>query len=167
MPSLPESAKAALPYWGVIEHAATQGYTTQQLWAAIRETAESFGLERPGVGVVGVSQLRAVAGQIQARSAQIAELADGRRLYSTLWSDAPWQRSQGERSANPMYAVRFQHQFTRDGEPVSEWRTVMQYGRPPATVGELRATTEAEAVNMARDYGYGHAGISDLQLLVV
>lgn len=167
MADLPGPAKSALPYWGVIEHAAQQGYTTSQLWQAIRDTAESFGLERPGVGVVGVSQLRAIAGQIQGRSAQLAELPDGRRLYSTLWSNAPWQRSQGERSANPMYAIRFQHSFTRDGEPATEWRTIMQYGRPPRTVGELRAMTESEAVNMARDYGYGHAGISGIQLLVV
>lgn len=167
MASLPESAKAALPYWGVIENAARNGATTSELWAAIRDTAESFGLERPGVGVVGVSQLRALAGQIQGRSAQLAQLDDGRRLYSTLWSDAPWQRSQGERSANPMYAIRFQHSFTQDGQPMSEWRTVMQYGRPPRTVGELRAETEAEAINMARKYGVEHQGISDLQLLIV
>lgn len=167
MAELDPRAAAGLGYWGVIEKAAREGHTTAQLWAGIRSVQEQYGLERPGVTAAGVSILRGLAGQIQARGRQFAQLADGRRAYSTLWSDAPWSRPIGEQRANPMFSVRFQHSYVLNGERQTEWRTVTQLGRPPATIGEIRAFVEGEALNMARRYGVEHKGTDSLQLLVI
>lgn len=167
MPDLPPLAQKALPYWGVIESAVSRGATTAELWSDIRSAATEWGLESPGVSAIGVSQLRGMAGQIRARGQEFAQLPDGRRVYSTLWADAPWQRTSAERRLDPRWAVRFQHTYTQGGDTLTEWRTVMQYGRPPRTAGEIRASVEGEALNMARKYNIGHLGTGDYQLLIV
>lgn len=164
MADLDPRARAALGYWGVIEQAAREGHTTAELWNNIRTVAESYGYERPGVSAAGVSILRGLAGGIQARGAQFAQLTDGRRVYSTLWADAPWSRPLGEQRANPMFSVRFQHSYRQGEELLTEWRTVSQIGRPPRTAGEIRAFVESQALNMARKYNMEHEGTDELQL---
>ena len=167
MPGLSPEGQAALPYWGVVEEAATKHWTTAKVWDALHAKAAEYGLESPGVTVRGISALRGVAGAIQARGQQLTNMTDSRPLLGRYWTQAPWARTPAEQRVNPMQQVRYQHTFIRDGQQVTVWRTSMLEGKAPRTVGELRAKVASDAVNIANKYGVESVGVGALQLLVV
>lgn len=162
--SLSPAAKAALAYWPQIELAATEGLTTADLWSLIRDAAEDIGLASPGVTVQGVSQLRGIAGSVQARSRQIAKLAGTKTLAGSLLTVAPWARERAERQASPLYHVRFQHTTRENGELTTQWRTSVFGGKLPGTIGDLRRLIDVDAEQIAKKYGVDHVGVDNLQI---
>ena len=167
MPNLSPGAEAALPYWSIIEAAATEHWRTEVLWDALRSKAAEYGLASPGVTITGISQLRGIAGGIRARGQSVEAMPNSRPLAGRYWTQAPWARTLGEQRTAPMQQVRFQHTFIRNGETVTEWRTSIMEGKAPRTVGELRSRVQSDAINMSKKYGVEHVGIGALQLLVV
>lgn len=165
--ALTPDAVQALAYWGSISRAAAEGVTTQAMWGYIRDEAARLGLDSPGVSVQGVSRLRGIASGIERTSDALNRAADNRRLISEFVSTPPWARTPGERKANRIFNVRFQHTVLRNGEMVTEWRTTKFSGRLPRTVGQLRDLVEGDAVQLARKYPSEHVGIDGLQLFAV
>lgn len=164
---LSDAERAAMAYWPQIDHAARAGLTTAELWDSIRESAAQYGLERPGVGIIGVSQLRARAGEIAAANNQLADLADNRVMRAAHIPVAPYARPAGERRAEQRIAARFLHTTNRAGSEEQAWRTVMFTGPLPRTIGELRTRVQDEAIQLARGYQSDHLGVDELQFVQV
>lgn len=163
---LPDSAVKALPYWPRIEYAAANNLTTAALWSLIRDDAAELGLEAPGVGIVGVSQLRGIAAGIQRNSAALNAAADERRLLTSMVSRPPWAGDTPRDAASRGYTVRFQHTTVVDGAESTEWRSVRFSGALPRTVGDLRDLVNRDAIQLARKYKSAHVSADALQLLI-
>lgn len=162
---LSPAAQKALGYWGVIEMAAQVGATTADLWTWIREAAEEIGLASPGVTVRGVQELRGRAGQIQAAARKFTDLPDAHRVRGEHVATPPWARDPGAQRAQPRFAVRFQHTYSKGGVIQSEWRTSVFTGKVNHTAGQLRRDVELDAQNMAAKYDTEHVETTDLQIL--
>lgn len=167
MADMSPGTRRAMQYWGVIEHAARERMNTADLWAAIRDQAAAAGLDRPGVTAQDVSRLRGIAGSIRGADRQLDRANAEYGLTGAMISRAPWARDFAAMNTSPMHQVRFEHQFTREGEPVTEWRSVMFQGALPTTVAELMAALDFDAQQMADNYGYEHVGIGAVSILAV
>lgn len=158
----------ALAYWGEIEYAAANRLTTADLWASLRAAAAELGQESPGVTVQQVNEVRHLATGIQAASRRLeridpsSSIRDGR-----LIAEAPWSRSLAERSALPMYQVRYQHTVDGPNGVETAWRTSTFRGELPRTLGDLQDAIDEDAENLADKYGGAHVGVSAMQILAV
>jgi hypothetical protein len=162
---LSDDAQKAMPYWRQIEHAAATRQTTADMWAEIRAQAAEYGLPTAGVGIMGVGELRTMAGNIQEQSRQLMAMKGSKRVTGRMFTVAPWARTEQERRALPMTQVRFLHTY-RDGDDVlTSWRSVVFEGSISGTVDQLKAMIDDEAANMAQDYGVEHIGVDAIQLL--
>lgn len=174
--ALSDQGKAALVYWGEIQAGVTQRATTADIWAAIRGAAAEAGLDRPGVTLQGVNEVRSAAAQIRNSGAVLGKarevsdrtgLAQG--IDSSMMSVAPWSRDPQVLQTLSDYTVRFQIQTVdANGETQTTWLTNLYPGGTlPATVGEL--------VDSLGSYGQlsgsapqgDFAGIGDIQILAV
>lgn len=164
---LPQSAKDALPYWGVIEMAAREHATTADLWSWMRDLADELGLHQRLPTVQGVSILRGMAGEIVERGRQFGELPDSRRVTGRYVTTPPWARAGAAQRALPMFHVRYQHTFVHNGEELTQWRTSVFTGRVQHTAGQLRELVALDAANLAQEYGTDHVGVDDLQVMVI
>lgn len=167
MPELSNAAVKALAYWGVIEYAANNRFTTADLWNALRDEAERLGLSSPGVTVRGVAQLYGLAVANQSAARRLERQRDQFAVTANLIGHYPTERPLTEQNALGMWQVRFQHTTLTETGEFTEWRTVMFRGALPATVGDLRDAVEADANELAADYGTEHVGIDSLQVLAL
>lgn len=158
----------ALAYWGEIEYAAANRFTTADLWASLRQAASNLGLESPGVTLAQVNELRHLATGIQAGSRRLERIDPSSSITDArLIAEAPWSRSLAERSALPMYQVRYQHTIDGPNGVETAWRTSTFKGALPRTLGDLLDAIGEDAENLADKYGGAHVGVSSMQILAV
>lgn len=167
MPELSPQARRGLPYWGIIERAASEGLGTADLWADIHEAAEEMGLESPGVSAAGVAELYSRAVGIQNRSTRMDNSDPGERMDGRYITDAPWQRTQAERDGLSVWQVRYEHTVITGDGPQSEWRTSTFTGSLPDTIAGIREAIEQDAAQLAVKYDVSHVSLSSIQVLEV
>jgi hypothetical protein len=160
-------SKRGMYYWGVIEAGTNAGMNTQQLWEAIHEHAGASGLDTPGVSAAEVSIMRGLAGRIRQSGRNLANAQPTYGIDSSMMARAPWARTLSEQNSLTMHQVRFEHTVIRNGEQVSEWRSVMYQGPLPATVGDLKSELENDAQQMADNYGVSHVSAGSITVLEV
>lgn len=167
MPELTPGARRAMPYWGTIEHAATEGLGTAELWDAIRAAAGEAGLDSPGVSAADVAQLYGRAVSIQNREGRLDRADDAERMDDRYVSQAPWQRDQAQRDALAQWQVRFEHTVLGPEGPETNWRTSFFTGSLPDTKEALLEALHEDADKLSRKYAVSHIGLGSIQVLEV
>lgn len=156
---------AALKYWGVIEGAVAQRLNTADIWSLINDQAEAAGLSRSGLRLQDFNTMRGMAAGLRNGGERLAAADPAFGIAENMIGTAPWHRTAAQQDALAMFQVRFAHSTIVDGEPQTDYRTVMLRGALPATVGDLYDLVDADAFEMADNYGAEHAGISDLSII--
>lgn len=165
--ALSDEGRAALIYWGVVQHAVESKADTRTLWNAIRESAEAQGFDRPGVSLMGVNEIRSQAALVRNAEVALGNADRAGALQSQHIAEAPWSRPQEERNLNPMLQIRFQHHTISEGMLKTEWRTVVHSGMLPASVNDLFGLVDQSAEQLAADYEVDHAGVGRVTALSV
>lgn len=167
MSDLTPEGKDALRWWGVIEESARYGMTTEDLWNNLRDAAEEAGLSGPGVTITGVNELRSLATRIQNSGRQLERIGLDTVLTHEHIADAPWSRTDTERSAYGIYQVRYQHTTVTTEGPETTWRTSIFRGQLPETLGELQSAVAEDAQALADKYGVSHVDLGSMHILAV
>lgn len=160
-------SKRGMFYWGAIESATLAGESTQGIWEAIHAQAEESGLASPGVSASEVSIMRGLAAGIRQSGRNLERAQPTYGIDSAMIGRAPWARDLAAQNALTMHQIRFEHTVIRDGQPVTEWRSVMYQGPLPATVADLLDELESDAQQMADNYGVSHVGAGSISILAV
>lgn len=167
MPDITPGMRRALYYWSQIRSAAAQGWTTAQLWESIRSHQEATGEAAPRVSAIDVGNLRANAAAIERSAAAFERQAGDNAVTSDMIAVAPWARPLDQRNTIPMWQVRFEHTIEGPQGERTQWRSVVYRGTLPPTVGQLRASVEADAAAMAADYETDHVGVGPLEIMAM
>lgn len=165
--AISDEGRAALTYWGVVQHAVQNKATTAELWEAIRQSAADQGWERPGVTLRGINEIRSMAAQTRNADTRLAQTDREAVLGTQHFSEAPWSRPPTDRNLSPMLQIRFEHHTIVDGELQTNWRTVIHSGILPSTVGDLYDLVDQSGEQLANDYEVDHAGYGQISVMSV
>lgn len=138
----------ALKYYGDILASAYQNLSTADMWSAIRNTQQQYGLPKPGASAPDVSVIRGYANRIVAGARAFAAAADSDTITSDMMAVAPYTANDLNTIAvNPTYQVRYQATIQgADGTTRTRWTTsVFSAPQFPATAGELRDAIDTAA----------------------
>lgn len=159
--------KALLPYWGTIQRAVSERASTADLWAAVKAVAQSEGIDLRGASGADMSRMRGIAaGQRNAMESLAASPLNTAITAGMIGTDLS-ARSLTAQNLTPSWIVRFEHDVTIDGQLTTFWRSSVFDGSLPPTVGQLRAQVEADAGQLADDYGVTHIGVGRIQIAAV
>lgn len=158
----------ALKYWANILASAYQGLSTADMWAAIRNQQQEYGLPTPQASAPDVSVLRGYANRIVNAGRDLAAAADSDSITPGMTGLAPYTASDlAGIAAAPTYHVRYLNTVQKaDGTVTTQWGTsVFTSTDMPSTVGELRAAIDlhgAETVAQAAQQTGGESGGTSL-----
>lgn len=142
----------AVKYWAPILESAYKGLSTADMWTAIRNTQQQYGLSTPGASAPDVSVIRGYANRLVAASQALANAAPTDTLLPSMMGVAPYTLSDpGQLAASPTYMVRFANTVqANDGTVSTVWQTsVFTSTDMPQTVGELQARIDFNAGELA------------------
>lgn len=164
---LSDEGKRGLLYWNEIQASVSQRASTAEVWTAIREAAAREGLDSPGISLQAVNELRSYGAQIRNAGERLMGEPAQNGLTGSHIAEAPWSRPMDERAASPMLQVRFELQMIRDGQLVSEWKTLVHSGRTPTTIADLQRIIERAGMSLAASYDSDYAGYGDISALEI
>lgn len=164
---LSDEGKKGLLYWNNIQSSVSGRATTAELWSAIREAAAREGLDSPGITLQAVNELRSSAAQIRNAGDRLMSEPAQNGLTASHIAEAPWSRPLEERASSPMLQVRFELSMIRDGQLVTEWKTLVHSGRMPTTIADLQRIIERAGISLARSYDSDYAGYGAMSALEI
>lgn len=162
-----DEGKKGLLYWNEIQSSVSGRYTTAELWTAIKEAAAREGLDSPGISLQAVNELRSAAAQIRNAGERLMSEPAQNGLGERLIAEAPWSRPLDERAVSPMLQVRFELSMIRDGQLVTEWKTLVHSGRRPTTIADLQRIVERAGMSLAGSYNSDYAGYGQMSALEI
>ena len=153
MADLTDPQKLALGrYWNEIYHGAAVRTSTEDLFAAIRQRADTLGLPSVGVGANVISQLRSYASRMTTSAYRLNAASPESILDGRMLAEAPWSRSTAAQNAMSVYHVGFDHTIQDDeGNLKTVRQTIVIPGSLPSTVGELQDLIAGEAALLASE----------------
>jgi hypothetical protein len=146
LPEGPGVRLAYSHYWGAIAESARSGWTTAQLWGAIRAAATEAGMESPGISAIDVSKLRGVAGRMEAAAQTLQSAGRDTTIDARMIADPPWSRPLNVQAEGRQYQVRYLSTISQDGVEKQIWRSVKLNGTPQTTRDIQQAIDEAVSV---------------------
>jgi hypothetical protein len=170
--------QSALKYWGAILSSAQQGLKVSDMWNAIRDAQQQYGLDRPGVTGPDVMVLRGYANRLVNGAAAFEAAAPGDTITADMMGVGPYtQNDLNGIALNPTYQVRFVNQVQLPDGTVSEaWQTtVFTAADWPQTKNALQDTISLSASELAAQGSESSTttprgtslGFSQLQITVV
>lgn len=161
-----DAAARTLYYWGTVERAAAEHWTTQRLWEAIHAQAAAAGPNAPVPTVQDVSRLRASAGAALRAADQLAAAPPTDAFASDYFAVAPFARPLAERNSMPVLQARLPYTVMTDAGDVEErFLSVMYRGALPVTVGQVMDDMWAAAAGAAKDYDVELLDVGDPSFL--
>lgn len=142
----------ALKYWGAILGAAEAGLSVSGMWDQIHAVQQQYGLPAPGASAPDVMVLRGYANAIVNGSRAFAAANPSDSILGSMTGVGPYTSSDVSGLAvNPTYQVRYLNTVQLgDGSTTDVWQTsVFTAADFPGTVGDLRATIEQNASELA------------------
>lgn len=139
-------------YWGVINSAAAQSLTTQQLWQEISAYEQANNVVRPAGLFQYVSQARSLAVSQRIAGSNLQNADDSAVIDASMIAQDYNARPANEQTLAPLYRVRFNTTvITSEGE-ATRWLTYVSHGTLPATKGDLLDLMNQTGVEMSTSY---------------
>jgi hypothetical protein len=163
MPISPEARSYAYA-WGVIQAAVEGRANTASIFQAVRDEAESLGMDTPAGMWQAVNELRSIA--VQMRN---AGEAFNRASPDTTFSYqlAPLDvnaRAPDDRALFPEYVARFDLQATGpNGEAITRTLTMRDSWAPGITVGDVTDAVTEAAIGMSQRYGLEFGSVGNIR----
>lgn len=148
----------ALKYYGTILQSAYQNLSTADMWTAVRNTQQTYGLPTPQASAPDVSVIRGYANRIVAGAGAFAAAAPSDTITADMMAVAPYtSRDLNSISVNPVYQVRYQNTVqANDGTVTTVWNTsVFTAADFPGTVGALQDAINTNASEIAAQGSQG------------
>lgn len=142
----------ALKYWGSILTSAYQRLSTADMWTAIHNQQQEYGLPKPGASAPDVSVIRGYANRIVAGSMLLNAADSSDSITADMMATAPYTtRDLNAISTAPVYHVRYQNMVELpDGTITQTWHTsIFTAADFPDTVGALRDAIDTHASELA------------------
>lgn len=176
MAVISEVASRALRYWGSILASARSGANIQNMWNAIREQQQQYGLPSPGASAADVMVLRGYANKLINAERQFASANPDYAISSSMIGIAPYtDRSYESINTDPTYKVSYLATIqTSDGTTAERYITSMFSAQNmPSRVGDLQAELQLNADEIAANPESNTlpmgdvTGISQIQIAII
>lgn len=155
--ALSERAMGALGWaFGAIQGAVYEGLSTADVWQALRNAAESQGLDTLGLNAVDVSQLRGYAAQMRQAADNLQNATPENSIDASMIGYAPWSMSQDTLNVTPEYWARVEMTVADEqGNTSTGWTTMTGINSLNMTAGQLQGIIEGNAAAAALSQGTG------------
>lgn len=140
-------------FWGSILLAARVHATTAEVWQAIRDYSNAYGVTIPGNMFSEVNRMRSLATSLRTSAELLGSAAPGDAITGSMIGTQLYARSALERSLAPAYHVRFELSTTTGEGTSTGWYTLEYEGGLPPTVGDLYHEVATYADSLAGAYG--------------
>jgi hypothetical protein len=151
---MPRAKGLAKPeaWWSAVQAAVRVRATTAELWGVIRDYGAQQGISYPPNMFAEVNRLRSLAGGLRGASERLGRASGSDAITSAMLAPTIYARAPNQRSASPLFHVRFE-MTTRVGDQLqSGWYNMEYTGSLPGTVGQLMEDVSDIAQGLSTSY---------------